>query len=126
MFSMSKDPGICTSCDVTGFWAIGSGQQQALSSIFFSFKDLDTRPIEPSLEGLIYDLCAAKFMAERADGVGEATDLVIQRFGQGPHFYSDDSINAIRKIWEEEGRPRQPENIKDRIAKLPLIPISNW
>jgi len=71
IFEVSK-LGDFISHDVTGFWAIGSGQHSALSSLFFhSFgKILD-------LPAAIYHVCEAKFMAESAVGVGKATSVIV-------------------------------------------------
>ena len=115
-----EDPGICTSYDSLGFWATGTGQPQALSSIFFAFKYIDP---SPSFEGLMYDLCAAKFMAESAEGVGEATNVLVMEFQKEPSFYSDESIQNVRAMWDSKGRPRRPKDVESRMSMLPLIPL---
>jgi hypothetical protein len=120
--SLPDDPGVCTSYDSLCFWAVGSGQQQALSSIFFSFQDVG---FNPQFEQLLYDLCAAKFMSETAEGVGQATNLLVHRFGSPPSFMADSDIDKLRKIWEHEGRPRIPERIIERVKQLPLHPMED-
>jgi len=115
-----EDPGICKNYSSLGFWAIGSGQQQALSSIFFSFRDVNSNP---AFESIVYDLCAAKFMAEAADGVGEATNVVVHRFGEQPRFYDDTAIKILRDAWEKSGRPRIPVGIEQVVKGLKLHPI---
>jgi len=116
----AEDPGICKSYGSLGFWAIGSGQQQALASIFFSFKDVNTNPV---FESILYDLCAAKFMAESAEGVGEATNILVHRFGERPKFMPDAGVKAMRDAWEKHGRPRTPEGIAEIVKKNPLVSI---
>lgn len=116
-----EDPGICKSYDSLGFWAIGSGQQQALSSIFFSFKDVDSNP---TFESIMYDLCAAKFMAETTGGVGESTNVLVHCFKELPKFYDDAAMSVLRQAWEKEGRPRRPRGIVETIKTLPLHPAT--
>lgn len=113
-----EDPGIYANYDSLGFWAIGSGNQQALSSI--AFASVDTNP---TIEKTIYDLCAAKFMAESAEGVGLGTSIVIYEFGQDHQTYGDESLEKIRNSWEQFGKPRRPEGIENLIKRLPKIRI---
>jgi hypothetical protein len=113
-----EDPGTCTNYDSLGFWAIGSGQSQALSSIFFSEVTRD-----PSFEALLYDLCAAKFMAESAEGVGKSTEVLIHEFGKEKKFYDAAAIAQIREMWEAEGKPRRPQNATILVKGLPLYPV---
>jgi hypothetical protein len=110
-----NDPGICTSYDSLGFWAIGSGQNQALSSIFYSFKYL---PANVPVEALVYDLCAAKFMAEADSNVGESTLAISQKYGLPPFTWPVEGIETMRRAWLEEGRPRRPEGIEIRIKTI--------
>lgn len=112
------DPGIYANYDSPGFWAIGSGQQQALASIFAAEVTSN-----PTFESLLYDLCAAKFMAESADGVGKSTTVRVHEFGKSPSFFDDVAIGKIREIWEKEGRPRRPANAVETIKGLRLIPM---
>ena len=115
-----EDPGVCKNYTSLGFWAIGSGQQQALSSIFFSFRDVGD---SPKFESIVYDLCAAKFMAEPADGVGEATNVTVHRFGEEPRFYDDEAVKVLRELWEKSGRPRTPPESENIVKGLTLHPI---
>jgi hypothetical protein len=112
------DPGIYANYDSPGFWAIGTGQEQALSSLFATETGTD-----PTFEALMYDLCAAKFMAESADGVGKATNVLVHEFGQHPKFYDDAAIAKLREIWEKEGKPRRPAKAEELVKSLPLHPM---
>jgi len=112
------DPGVARVYDSVSFWAIGSGQQLALSSLMFGGYlgvdwDLD-----------IYDLCAAKFMAEKEPHVGVSTFLIAHRFNVVPCYLIDEDISKIKCEWEMAGKPRRPSGIDQFVKKLHLIPIS--
>jgi hypothetical protein len=109
------DPGNCADYGTLGFWAIGSGSNEALSSIFFTLSNLEDFP--QTLDGMIYDLCAAKFMAESNPHVGKPTNVVLRQFGQQPEFYPDKSIEAIRRLWKQ-GRPRRPKRTEETMKSL--------
>jgi hypothetical protein len=109
------DPGIYKDYGTIGFWAIGSGQNEALSSIFFTLANISHFP--QSQEGMLYDLCAAKFMAESNPYVGKATNLVVRRFGERPEWYGHKSTEAIRKLWKH-GRPQRPKRTEGVIKSL--------
>jgi 20S proteasome alpha/beta subunit len=113
-----EDPGIYANYDSPGFWAIGSGQEQALSSIFSAEVSAN-----PTFETLMYDLCAAKFMAESTDGVGKATNVLVHEFGQHPKFYDDTAMEKLREIWEKEGKPRRPAKAEELVKSLLLHPM---
>lgn len=114
------EPGVLRDFGPTSFWAIGSGQNEALSSIFFTLAHLDDFP--QTLNGMIYDLCAAKFMAEANPHVGRSTSVMLRRFGQPPRYYSDQSIAEMRHLWEQ-GRPRRPQNADRIVENLQKLPI---
>jgi hypothetical protein len=109
------DPGVLRDFGPTNFWAIGSGQPEALSSIFFTLAHLQDFP--QTLNGMIYDLCAAKFMAEANSFVGNSTNVIIRRFQEAPEYYPDESIAAMRQLWEQ-GRPRRPQNTDGIVDSL--------
>lgn len=104
-----KNPGTCDYYDKLGFWAIGSGQQQALASLIASeFSRFDT------LEEGISKVLTAKFTAESASGVGKST------FGFAYHptksfCWIDDIEPEVRKEWE--GLPKYPYEVLDEIRK---------
>jgi hypothetical protein len=99
--------------DRPGCWAIGSGQQSALSSLFFhSYNRLH------DYKSAIYHVCEAKFMAETAIGVGKKTFLSMYRLHYPRLYTTESSIEEIRKAWETDGKPRVPHWIKDRIPQM--------
>jgi len=111
IFTLSE-MGIISVLDHVGFWAIGSGQQSALSTFFFhSYNKL--HGVAPA----IYHACEAKFMAETATGVGELTFLAVHL----PHRRSvtclEPLVDSVRELWEAEGKPRVPKNALGMILK---------
>jgi hypothetical protein len=99
------EPGVAESYDKPGFWAIGSGETAARTLLLYLGQNE-----ESSLEETIYNVCAAKFFSERAAGVGKETWFFIKESGSdglvSPMFFLDE----IRKGWENEGKPRIPQN----------------
>jgi hypothetical protein len=92
--------------DRIGFWAIGSGQQSALSTLFFHRYNRFR-----SWACAIYHVCEAKFMSETAVGVGrEPTSLFLQYSGDKRAQVLEHSIDNIRAMWKESGRPRVPDD----------------
>lgn len=121
IFTVSN-PGIAECRDEVGFWAIGSGSHSAIAALL-------SRPhmASASLALGIYRVCEAKFFAESAVGVGENTVLIVHEAEQQPDIFStmrkvailgESDIGAIRKGWEESGRPRIPEGISEKIEAL--------
>lgn len=82
-----REPGILQDLGMLNFWAIGSGQNEALSSIFFTLAHIKDFP--QTLDSMIYDLCAAKFMAESNPYVGKPTSVMIRRFGEMPEYLTE-------------------------------------
>ena len=71
IFTVSN-PGKCDYYDKLGFWAIGSGQHQAIASMFANRYGKHT-----SLETCVAKVLAAKLTAETASGVGKTTWLMV-------------------------------------------------
>jgi len=111
-----------------GFWATGSGATSALSVLFFY-----SPTITDSLERVLYCVCAAKFMAETAPGVGKDTSVVIlETFIDEAKFKAENpdacislrvrelplpAVNDLRKLWKR-GMLRIPGNITDKVAAV--------
>lgn len=108
-----QDPGEATEHNRTGFWAIGSGQQSAISILFHH-----SYSAEKSLEEAIYHICEAKFMAETALGVGKETVLGVLRSNQTGGLFRNDQLEPIRKRWEQEGRPKVPADITRAVSDM--------
>jgi len=106
-------PGVTEEYGRNGFWAIGSGQDAALSSLFFHRYNQ-----EKTLEEAIYHCCEAKFMAEKSAGVGKETILGVLQADQKGTLLRDADLAPIRKRWEEEGCPRLPNGITQAVSEL--------
>lgn len=98
-----QNPGKCDYYDKVGFWAIGSGQHQAISSLFWNkYNRFNELPL------CVAHVLAAKLMAESAVGVGKETWLmVIKKATPGKTMFVD------RKIHTE---------FRTKLQSLPKIP----
>ena len=106
------DPAETSVHDLVGFWAIGSGQQSALSNMFFrEYNRL--LGIAPA----IYHVCESKFMAETAVGVGKLTFVSIHRFGKPRCYFLQHSVDELREVWEREVKRPAPTSIYGRILR---------
>lgn len=112
-----EDPGVARVYDSMNFWAIGSGQQLALSALMSSGYLAEDWDFD------IYDVCAAKFMAEKEPHVGESTFLLIHRFGEKSAYMIEEDILRIKYVWESHGLPRRPPAAIELIKKIPLLNV---
>ncbi len=104
-----------------GFWAIGDGAPVALASLGFANHRIPQFVGQMSLAECVYQVCAAKFMAETVRTVGRKTFLVIYgpNDGQVRFIFASDE-QKIRDAWENEGAPRQPQTIVQAIPGMLL------
>lgn len=112
-----EDPGVLHYEDAAGFAAIGSGAYRALSSLFW-FPMVKEMMIFEAL----YQVCAAKFSAESARGVGDESTFAFvfnpprtSKVG-GYTPITHPMMIRIRKLWEKYGRPRQPERLLEKLS----------
>src|SRR5438128_1771396 len=96
-----------------GCYAIGSGKDAAISTLF-----LLEHKASSHLQDAIYALAAAKFSSE-SHGIGKRTKMWIARKridtdsadhapGMPDLIIQPDEINELRSVWEQHGRPRVP------------------
>ena len=106
------NPGKCEYYDKIGFWAIGSGQHQAVASLFLTEYDR-FKPLEECVARVL----AAKLAAESASGVGKKTWLMVHRKTalSKTIFASMPLQAAFRKKWEV--LPRFPVDMLPEIKK---------
>jgi hypothetical protein len=113
---------VCEPCedaawDVPGFRAIGSGEYAAESILYF----FNQSP-KKTFEETIFNVFAAKFMAERAIGVGRDTHWSIRKRGCGSFTWESvppiELIQIIRSEWEGGGSPQIPPNAIENIKAL--------
>lgn len=107
IFTIGKR-GLPESYNHLGFWAIGSGADAAVNSLFFH----DYSRAMPVYE-VAYHVCAAKFIAERAE-LSKVTHAFILR----PDGYVT-GVNdvVVRELWEREGKPRTPTDLEGSVKE---------
>jgi ATP-dependent protease HslVU (ClpYQ) peptidase subunit len=103
-----------------GMYAIGSGRDAAISTLF-----LLEHKISSALYEAIYAVAAAKFSSE-AHGIGKHTQLCVIR-KQMPEDADDrasriliqpDELDKLREIWESKGRPTVPQDALDFTSSI--------
>jgi len=104
-----EDPGVACNHDLYGFWAIGSGGNRALSSLFFQeySQSLPER-------AAFYYIAEAKFMAE-GGSVGSDT-LVMVRRNDG-NVVGSLGCQGPKKLWKKKGRPKLPREAQAIVNK---------
>lgn len=119
IFSINP-PGKVENHDLTGFWAIGSGEYSALGSLFFQSYNK-----EFISERAVYHICEAKFMAERAAGVGPTSSILILNWDRSKETAREQvrvrellKVDDIRQIWNTEGKPRIPDKLFERMKTI--------
>jgi hypothetical protein len=98
-----RNPGYVEDRSIPGYWAIGSGDFAAMSTLGF-YK----QSVVKSLGATYYNVMAAKFMAEKATHeVGE--NSYFWQLGNEGSENCDGGIEAyVRGVWEKLGQPRVP------------------
>jgi hypothetical protein len=100
-----------------GMWAIGSGNQLAMSALTFAIDNRDLGTNTPLPHG-IYSALEAKFMAESNNLVGHSTTTIVLE-PERLIAIREYEANRIRNFWKSSGAPRIPKGILDLIpAKL--------
>lgn len=103
-----------------GMYAIGSGRDAAMSTLF-----LLEHKINSPLYEAIYSVAAAKFSSE-AHGIGKHTTMCVMR-KQMPEDADEratripiqpDEIEGLRELWESHGRPRIPQEALEFTAPI--------
>ena len=106
-----SDPGTDCTFDKPGFCCIGSGAYAA-DAILHYFEQTTLR----TLSETVFNLCAAKFMAERS-GIGKDTYLFIKRPGTLSSSWTHGMLEDVRRAWETSGVPRVPNGILQTIER---------
>jgi hypothetical protein len=99
--------------DKPGYHCIGSGALVAEAMLYYFGQSIDR-----TFHETIFNLCAAKFMAERCAGVGKATYLYARKSGSNAFVYVSGMMEGIRAAWDERGCPRVPEGIVQTIGNV--------
>lgn len=90
-------PGVVNNYSTLGLWAIGSGQTNALGSLFNA--DIKTA-LYSTMPETIYRACEAKFNAENAEGVGKETAGIILTKDGYRKGISGDGIRKLKLHWQ--------------------------
>jgi hypothetical protein len=104
------DPGQVHYYDKPGFWAIGSGEHGALSTLLSLHYD-----VRNDLPTCIYHVLAAKYTAETAFGVGRGTFPIVLKPNIPISGISWKMEKKCRQEWES--LPRIPLGIVDEIKR---------
>ena len=106
-----------------GCYAIGSGRDAAISTLF-----LLEHKASSHLQDAIYAVAAAKFSSE-SHGIGKSTTMWIARKridtdpadhppGMPDLIIQETEINELRSVWERKGRPRIPIESRQFTKKI--------
>jgi hypothetical protein len=104
------DQGADRTFDKPGFCCIGSGAYAADAMLYYF-----QQATYSSLPKTVFNLCAAKFMAERS-GIGKDTFLYLKQPGSVAASNTDKLVNDIRAAWEADGVPKVPSGVLEMIA----------
>lgn len=104
------DQGVDSTFDKPGFCCIGSGAYTADAMLYF-FQQATFK----SLPETVFNLCAAKFMAERS-GIGKDTFLYLKQPKSVASSHKSGLISEIRTAWEAAGVPRVPPGVLAQIV----------
>jgi len=106
-------PGKVSDYTPVGLWAIGTGQTNALGSLF----NCKNSMFAPDIHTTMYRVCEAKFNAETAAGVGKKTVLSILR-NDGERVTMSPQVEAFRSIWEKTRVLTIPEEAHKESEKI--------
>ncbi|MFZ0702715.1 MAG: hypothetical protein WAM80_12800 [Candidatus Acidiferrales bacterium] len=103
------NPGNISVWDKPGFCAIGSGSPAALTV----FSLMGQAAEKTTFQETIYNVLAAKYMSEGADGVGKETFFFVKKYKSAAMMMSLKVEPEMRKLWESRGRPKLPGEIAE-------------
>jgi hypothetical protein len=103
------DQGADHTFDKPGFCCIGSGGYAADATLYYFHQSTIK-----TLPETVFNLCAAKFMAERS-GIGRDTFLHVKQPGSVASSHDARLIENIRRAWDSSGAPSVPPGILTQI-----------
>lgn len=94
--------------DELGWWAIGSGHSEAVTTMEYYAKKFGFS-IKSSFSHAAYCLLAAKFMSEVNGSVGKETFIALHSYNEPVRYLPSYYLDAVRKEWEKVGTARIPK-----------------
>ena len=107
-----NDPGTDSVYDKPGFCSIGSGSHAADGLLFYLSQTIDCE-----LPQTLFNICSAKFMAEKTGTVGKETYLFVKRYRSSMFSAASWLLPELREMWDKEGSPRLPVRAVERIKQ---------
>lgn len=108
------NPGRLVPQSITGYAAIGTGSTAAISYLARREQSGDMDCAET-----VYNVVAAKRLAEKALGVGPETAVfILERSKAMPRWLTPEEIDAITDMWVKEESQTRPRNFKERVSEL--------
>jgi hypothetical protein len=90
--------------DLSGFWAIGSGQTSALGTMF----GIRNGIVYQTLPDVLYLCAKAKFSAESAIGVGKETTAIVLQSNGDRYLIHAPEMAKLKAVWESTRGPDVP------------------
>ena len=113
-------PGIGKTRDKPGFACIGAGADAAAFTLYSLGQTVNCNLYET-----IYNLCAAKFAAEKVQiGIGRDTYLYARKRGSSMFTTPIDFVPRIRAAWEKDGGPKIPAGIIKEITETGIYQLA--
>jgi hypothetical protein len=106
------NPGTIIPNDMSGFSAIGSGSINA-----YAYLARREQQRKTSLAETVYNVIAAKILAEKAIGIGRETHVVVIRNGEPTQTHLR-KVDRIREIWEKEEEDIRPRQLEERVSEI--------
>jgi hypothetical protein len=104
-----NNPGVANDCNMFGYGIIGSGHDQALTTLL-------RKPFKaPTVSNAIWRLCDAKFSAETSNGVGKETNVMIAFEDGKLGMLAAACLKDIRAAWEKDRRAGPSLDMSDAI-----------
>jgi hypothetical protein len=106
-----SDPGTAYFHDLTSFQAIGSGAPLAQAALMSTCD-----PFAP-LTDVIYRVSEAKFIGERAPGVGQKTLITVLGMDGQWHGILPPGMEKVSHLWKKKGIPHVPREASKLIGE---------
>jgi hypothetical protein len=104
------DPGADSVYDKPGFCSIGSGLYAATGLLYHLGQTVDC-----DVSQTVFNVLAAKFMAEKSAGIGKETYLFVKKYRCNMFSAASWLIPTTREMWEKSGQPKVPNGAIEAI-----------